>query len=314
MKQHLSKASIRTYQCQITRLLNFTGAKTLCEVINHKDTYFPKVLAAVEEKYPAHSDLERTLIVLQLLKALLAVMKHASIKENHSDVYESWYKEFEPRNKQFIAQRESNEPTEKQKAAMLDWEKDVLPVWMHLHRRTYASPDHVLLSMYVLLPPRRQMDYYKVRILAPEETLAAAAKTADPSVSGFLHLESKQIMIVQGKTVHSYDEWIKDLPTDLVRILKASLRKHPREYLFLRPSDQQAFASPTAFTKFNNQRLKELFANEYVSVNSLRHAFATFVHSCPMKSLASLKEVSKDMGHSVLTNMSYVLRKPPHSS
>lgn len=309
MKKTLSEKSVSSYQSQIKRLLRWTEAPSLCNVINHKEIYHPKLIKAIEEEYEEATDYDLKMVQLQILKALLAVMKHASIKEHHHELYESWYAEFEPLNKLFIQQRESNEPTEKQLSAMLDWEQDVIPKWMHLHKYTYASHDHLLLSMYVLLPPRRQVDYYKVRILQPTETFETAVKQHDTSLSGYIDLQTKQIMIVQGKTVQSYAEWVKDLPTDLMRILRASIRKYPRDYLFLRPSDNLPFSSATTFTKYNNQRLKEIFENSNISVNSLRHAFATFVHACPMKSLASLKEVSKDMGHSVLTNMSYVLKR-----
>lgn len=301
LKQNLSENSVKSYSSQMKRILRILKPSdgtniTMCQVIHNSKKYIP----LLEKKT---NNMER----LQLVKTILAIMKHAGVKEydckNQTTHYQDWYAVFEPLNKQFMEQRESNEPTQRQKLSQLDWEKDIVSKYQHYAKMQYGSMDHLLLAMYTLLPPRRQVDYFKVLILDSN----SAATANDDTLSGTLDLTAKKIEIIKGKTIETYQEWTKELSSDLIRVIKASLRKHPRIYLFVRPSDGLAFPNPKAFTKYSNDSLKRIFNNPHISVNSFRHAFASFIHQQPMKSLAQLKQISKDMGHSIETNMSYVL-------
>lgn len=305
-RKSLSEGSVRAYSSQIKRIKRIVeqarkhkDGVSMCQIIGNPKVYIPILERETKES-------ER----LQLVKTILAVMKHAGVKEydcQHStSYYQQWYDVFEPLNKQFTEQRESNEPTERQKLALLDWKKDVIPLYDQLSKTSYGSTEHILLAMYTLMPPRRQVDYHKVQVLDSNETVEGVLDL-DSSLSGVLDLSKKHITIVQGKTISTYDVWTKELPNDLIRAIKASLRKQPRKYLLVRVSDGQPFVTPSAFTKYHNDVLKRLFKNPYVSLNSLRHAFASHIHQQPMTSLYQLKQISRDMGHSVETNMSYVL-------
>lgn len=300
LKANLSENSVKSYTSQMKRILRLlkpnNGTLNMCQVLHNPKQYVPLLEAKT-------TDMER----LQLVKTILAVMKHAGVKEydckHQTTYYQDWYSVFEPLNKKFMDQRESNEPTAKQKLSQLNWEKDVVPKYEHHAKMQYGSYDHILLAMYTLLPPRRQVDYYKILIIDG----VVSKDTSDDTISGTLDTQAKKIEVIKGKTIDTYQEWTKELSYDLMRAIKASLRKHPRKYLFVRPSDGQPFSNPKAFTTFSNDALKRIFNNPYVSVNSLRHAYASFIHRQPMKSLAQLKQLSRDMGHSVETNMSYVL-------
>ena len=66
----------------------------------------------------------------------------------------------------------------------------------------------------------------------------------------------------------------KELPQELVDVVRLSVRRRPRAYLFVDPATGSAFARVNAFTKYSNGMLKRLFDNPGMSVNALRHAHA----------------------------------------
>jgi integrase len=107
----------------------------------------------------------------------------------------------------------------------------------------------------------------------------------------------------QFKTARGNKNWEKEIPTDLLKVIKASLKMHPRNYLFAQKSGEP-YMNANSFQKNSNSVLKKVFKNNKVSVNSLRHSFRTF-RSKGALTVNELKEDAHNLGHSLETSLKY---------
>lgn len=61
--------------------------------------------------------------------------------------------------------------------------------------------------------------------------------------------------------------WEKDLDDKLVKIMKDSIQKQPREYLFVKQDGTKL----RYFAMFTNRILKKYLGNKNVSLNAIKH-------------------------------------------
>lgn len=289
----LSVQSKRTYVSVLKNIIDYTK-NHLCVALNQPK----RTMAALKKLDIPHDRL------LAMSKAMLALIKYTNIKEEFPELYQKWSNEFKPLDAEFRERMDKNMLSEKQARAMIPWER-VLKVHESLGKRDYGCMDHVLLSMFCLIPPRRQIDYFRIRIYDGPASAEILAKD-DPLASGYLdmHQNKPTITVVKYKTVDIYDTWTKELPANLGMIVRHSLQKTPRKYLFT--TQGKPYNTVNNFTQYSNGVLKRLFKNDEFTVNILRHAFANYVHHQPFKSMEELKEIARDMGHSVMMSLTYV--------
>jgi hypothetical protein len=206
-----------------------------------------------------------------------------------------WRGKLAPVSADLIRERETNVGTPAMLAAKVSW-SEVVDVLARLSREEFASRTHLLLAMYSMIPPRRQADYYRVSILevppVEEHRHAAWLVVSQPMV----------LVVREYKTAKSYAKWTKELPAGLSKVVRASLVASPRGFLF-QGADGRQFSTVEAYKKMSNRVLKSLFGPD-ASVNSLRHSYATYVNQ-QNPSLAERKRVARDMGHSLMTSLSY---------
>lgn len=283
----IKESTKKTHITSLKRVTTMTG-KPLCEsILNPSHTF--KVLS---EKIKTRSTLKPT------ITSILSVLKFTNEKKTNNELFQKWYNIYLPLAKEVVEKMDSNEPTERQEETMVSW-KEVQDVYSEMGKKDYGSHEHLRLSFYVLLKPRRQMDYYRVRIVSS----AAAVKTDE----SFLVLNKKPYIVIKHyKTVDAYDTWEKELDIKLVDILKANLKRLPRDYLFVQ-SDDKPFENINSYTRNTNRMLKTMFKGKAVTINTLRHAYSTFRHYDLTLSKEERKEDARDMGHSLSTHLSYSL-------
>jgi integrase len=206
-----------------------------------------------------------------------------------------WYPALSEVAKKLREQRASHTMTPRQKQVHVTWEQ-VTDAFQNLSKTRYGKRDHLLLAMYYLLPPRRQMDYTNVKLVTE----------AQDDTQSHINMGAAKpyIRVVKFKTAKFMDPWQKPLPTALLRILRASLRSEPRRYLFTQ-SDGSPYNCVNSFTKHTNRTLKNIF-HKAVTINTLRHAFATHIHKT---NVSKQPQVAFDMGHSIDMHKAYVLLK-----
>jgi len=215
-----------------------------------------------------------------------------------------WYDVFKDINASRREIAGSNKPSDKQEKGLLNW-KDVLKKRDKLE---VGSDEHLLLSLYTYIPPRRQMDYYKLRVYFDENCVPQKDHN-------HFHVFSKKynspyLCLVDYKTAKYYDvHFDTEIPPELIQTVILSFQKNPRLYMFLDKSGRP-FKDPNRFQIYSNGILKKIFDNPNVSVNSLRHSFSSYLRTLKWLSVNEHKRLAQKMGHSLQKSMEYAFIDP----
>lgn len=144
--------------------------------------------------------------------------------------------------------------------------------------------NYIILSMYVLIPPRRLLDYTEMKL-----------RNYDKEKDNYIDDKFKSLVFNKYKTSKYYEQQKVDIPIKLKNILKRWFNINKNDYLFVDSKNNKL--SPVKL----NQRLNNIFDNN-ISVNMLRHIFITDsgkVFPKNMPSLEERKKIAEDMGHNV---------------
>lgn len=120
-----------------------------------------------------------------------------------------------------------------------------------------------------------------------------------------LTVEAPVIHVKDFKTATKMKAWTKELPMRLLNEIKASLQQDPRQYLFTQ-KDGKPYTTANSFSQFTNRGLSKLMGY-HVSVNSLRHAYATMLKEKGL-SVWEYKQIARDMGNTMIMNMTYAFK------
>lgn len=228
------------------------------------------------------------------LTAIVSVLRGSKGAVGDS-LREHWYPALAQVSREVKRVRESGAMTPRQREAYVPWET-VAEKYRALARNAYGSRDHLLLAMYYLIPPRRQLDY-----------AAVAIGTGKPGTASLdVTCATPYILVEKFKTVKHMDAWKRTLPKALVNVIRASLDARPRDYLFVNDAGEP-YSGGDAFAQTSNRTLKRLFGRP-VTVNTLRHSYATYVAKTNSR---SQERVAYDMGHSVTMHKTYVFNDAP---
>ena len=227
------------------------------------------------------------------LKSLF--LQTPGMKQKHPELYMKWddiHKLVrEPINEKY----QSNKPSSRQEEAYvsfneLEKKRDSL---------NKGSLGRLLLSMYTMIPPLRS-DYDKVAIYKNE-------KLINNDIDNYLILNKNSYMVItKYKTSKTYKDIKIFLPTKLVSEIKVSLKKTPRDYLFIQ-KNKQPYDKPNTFNRWANRTLKKIFDKKNISLSTLRHIYITRRDlKLEEKSGLERKEIANIMGHSVSTQQNYL--------
>ncbi len=285
----LSEKSKKLYQTMINKILKETKEEDLHKVIKNPKDYIPQ--------------LNRDAIPLStresMMGVILSIMSRTPLKQEMEEQHKIWYEVFKDINASRREIAGSNKPTEKQEKGLLNW-KDVLKKRDKLE---VGSEEHLLLSLYTFIPPRRQMDYYKLRVYFDENCIPNKDHN-------HFHVFSKKynspyLCLVEYKTAKYYDiHFDTEIPPELIQTVISSFQKNPRLYMFLDKSGKP-FKDPNRFQIYSNGILKKIFDNPNVSVNSLRHSFSSFLRTLKWLSVNEHKKLAQKMGHSMQKSLEY---------
>lgn len=289
-RNDISENSKQAYCYAMKRILKLDPTKDLVWYISHAQKTHKLLISKIPEI--------KTRVAT--ICGLMAYMRYSGVKEKKEKTFEAWKKIYNPYLHKLNVEAGSNQPTEKQKEAFVDWEV-IVKKRDELGGMDYAGKEHMLLSMYTMIPPRRQLDYYKVKMFTKPHKLSAEELAKLPA---YLQLfESPEKLVVnEFKTSKAYSAWSKEIPADLLKVIKKSIKLHPRDYLFVQ-KDGSPFSNGNSFQKFTNRILKSLFDNPKISINTLRHSYRTSRNG--VATLNEMKREAHDMGHSLETHLKY---------
>lgn len=247
------------------------------------------------------------------LVGILTLLKNTGTKRDHPQLFNTWYKYFLAINQVIRTRLGDNIPTERQANNAIKWET-IIEV---RDRLRFGSYDHLLMSIYTMVPPRRQWDYMQMAVYIDEKH--------NPSLDhNHFHVynekyKSPYMFIIDCKNKQFFNPFFnKEIPKSLVKTLIMSIKEKPRSYVFTQTNGKgPPFDNVNSFQKFSNRALKRIFDNDTefngnsdgVSVNVLRHSFATYIDQQTDLPVATRKRLATKMGHSYNTNMEYVQHK-----
>jgi hypothetical protein len=192
-------------------------------------------------------------------------------------------------NKMIEDQVITNEPTERQQEGYVPFDE------FKAKAKSLTGFDKLLVMLYSSIPPMR----------ADFGSVAIYEKLPANHYGNYILLGKKGVKLVvsQYKTAKTLGTIMLDLPTDLVREIRASLKTMPRQFLFT-----DSYGKPftdNGFSKFVSTRFKEVFGKP-LTINILRHSFVSSLDFNKM-SIEQKMEIGKVMGHSYIQQDRYRL-------
>lgn len=288
----LAKISKTTYTRKLIKITTtfFQKKVSIWWVIHHPDEFRDAAIKYRETKKIAPSTLAQYIIPI-----IFCITYYKDIQENDPKLKYIWLRmrnEIKELNDEIPCT--DNIPTKKQQEGFIPFEeicqiRDALPD---------GSYSRLLLSMYTLIKPvRSDFDNVRLYIEEPENN------TGNYIVLGKIN----KLFLNEYKTSNLYDENIIDLPKELVNQIKISLKKYPREYLFVDHTGS-TYNSPNTFNKWANKLIKNTLDNPFITLTMLRHIYLSqpSLH-LEEKTLKERKEIARQMCHSVETQKKYVL-------
>jgi integrase len=237
-----------------------------------------------------------------------------SVLNSFGDKYEKLQKQYykymlDISNK--IKAKPTDEMTETQKENWINWE-DVLKRYDELFKslgksvgtkKTISDLEYnkllkyVVLSIYVLIPPRRTQEWLKMKITFNSDT--------NDNTNNYLDVEKKQFIFNVFKTAKKDGQLIIDIPDDLMKVLNLYIKYHPLydtknkiNIPFLVFCGRKPFDKVNTITRF----LNKIFEKK-ISASMLRHIYLSSKYGDIMK---EQQEDSKLMSHSMATQKDYI--------
>jgi hypothetical protein len=298
LSPYLKDRTKTTYRNALLKIMTLTGEKSLHKLLHDPQKYAPLLQARVstEETHKAY------------LIAILAIIKYSDLKETNHPLFNGWYKHYLQARRVVNKRLIKNIPTDRQIEAHVDWEV-IKKKAKEVGEKAPGSKEHVLMGLLTILPPRRQTDWFQVRIYDDKDPMFKPKADHNYINLGYHNQPyGPYILLIDYKTSKFYGNWYKLVPKKLHDLLNLSLELHPRDYLFVDRSGKP-YDRVETFTKWSNGALKRIFENDKVSMNSIRHSFTTwFKKKWASATAEEIMKVSRDMGHNMQQNAAYNLK------
>lgn len=232
-----------------------------------------------------------------------------ALGDKYKGLYKKYYKlMIEINNK--IKDKPTEEMTETQKQNWMCWD-DIIKLYKEkrdnlklnkiklTEEQYYNLLDFVILSLYVLIPPRRNLDWQKMMVTFNED--------CNDNKYNYLDYKNKQFIFNVFKTSKKDGQLKVDIPDDLMNVLDIYLKYHPLNKNMKKsphsiPLLVDFKGSP--FNKVNDiTRILNKIFDKKIGASMLRHSYLSFKYG------GLLKEQEKDakmMSHTVETARTYI--------
>lgn len=190
---------------------------------------------------------------------------------------------------------DKNENNEYQELNQISWE-DVLSVRNKIENRSNTY-NKLIIGLYTYIPPRR-LDYIYMYIASPD------FKMDDENKNFYYKKDGIGYFIINKYKQHEqYKKSIKiTLPDQLTKIIE----NYISDYKLLPKDKLLKINSPPNLSIKITQLFKEYFdSNKNISVDMLRHSFASYIKNQSGVTIEQQKKISLLMGHSIKMNAQY---------
>ena len=246
------------YASRLRALMKKTEAKSLLEILENPDTFYPKI----QKAYPSLTTRKN------VLTAVLALFREDEILQKAEETKARWKKLHEDLTRHQEVRIKRSEPEEKQIAKYTSFEEieakyeEIKKAGGHTTQR--KSFQFILLSILVHLRPKRA-DLGSVQIFTE----------SDPNRTDINYIVLRKrgtsfLAMNMYKTSKHYQTVEEDLPEGLVRDITQSIRRFPRDYLFVKDDGEPM--SNNTYSRFVMTTFEQLFGRG-TGVSLLRHIY-----------------------------------------
>lgn len=232
-----------------------------------------------------------------------------------SELY-NWYRDRLIESDQQLDNLPKNTKNQKQSDNWITWEQ-VLAVYEDLFKRVEPLKDKtpplnhsdfgllnefMVLSLYVLTPTKRNLEYYLMDYVSPK----IIGKLLNGKRNYYM-ANSKQFIINQHKNAKTSGPIITDVPDQLHQVIQFYIKYHPLNQELFFPLLVRYGGKPLANNSIT-RILNRIFGGKHIGSNMLRHIWKTSKYG------VFFQEMTQDAinsGHSVQRQLDYVLFDKP---
>jgi hypothetical protein len=282
LENAVSASSYKQYS-GIFKILNIESVDDLKET--------DRLMAAIDAKKSANTQ-------KNYLAGVVKLMRIAEMDDKYIKPF------FERMNDKITETKPSPEYNEKQKANLMtlhEIEEKRVGLIKGLNNFTTRENydkllNHLILSLYTMTPPRRNLDYFKMEI----------AKNPSEIEDGKNYLlwsrKAKQFVFQQYKTAKKYGKEVVPVPDGLTYVID----------FYLKHREKIALSSKQFLVKYGDldmessneitRRLNSVLGKQ-IGASMLRHIYLTETLG---DTVAKMEEIAADMGHSVSQQRDYI--------
>ena len=231
----------------------------------------------IDEKLGAYAESTQRTIIFTIDNVARAMKRH-----DIQDLYKT------SRDKAAVRTEVRGEKTEKQKENWITWEQVIAARDALKEKNTEeAERQYVALSLYTMVPPRRNRDYLEMNVVARMNK-----KKTDRNLL-VMNKKSMRFVLNQFKTDKTYKQQIVKVPKDLEAVLRRYLAMHTEQL------------GPLFGTGLNSNYMTNLLNSalgKNVGSSMLRHVFVSHFTTPEDKAIIEKMFATADaMAHSMTT-------------
>jgi len=254
MFDDVAESSRRNYLSRWNTVKTLTGQSDTKYILKHPKTLYP--LLATPNKNPK--------TIKNLVTVIMKVFT-AEQKQKYRAAYNIWNKYFTELKNQINSEYKNNmAPPNKLEniVTMDDIKNKIAEIKPTAHSSFKSHKGYILLNMFVHILPKRA-DLGNVKVFMKD---GMTAKTNFICLGSDPHLQLNSF-----KTKKFFKDGIReDLNKELVEILRDSMKRYPREYLFTDRNGKPY--NNTAYSKYVIRTFNQLFGRK-MGVSIWRHVF-----------------------------------------
>jgi hypothetical protein len=270
----ISESSKKLY---IKNLVRLNGGQEI------KNLNFLKDVEAIGKHLEALKPNTRRTYIIAIVSLLKSLISQTKFKK----LYDKYYKILEGLN---VELKTSNDKTDKEKDNWLSQDqikskfeelKAVLPELTGkkiTEVQYYKLLDCVLLGLYVLQPPRRNMDYQDMHVVCKSKKKESDVEIDADKKTNLINLDTNKFQFYNYKTKGTYKMQESEINPELRSIIDVYLKFHPlakemkkQSVPFIVNIKGDAYTKNNDFTRL----LYKIFDNQKVGVSMLRKIFLT---------------------------------------
>lgn len=292
-KSSLSNTSKQHYAAKVAKLQSITGKDLEWILDNCNETL----------DFLNEHGLHEPQTIRTYINTVLAIYKHNPEKKGqYTREYKKWVEKFKEVDKVTSRKYMTLTPSKRQIETYVPW-AEIIRKRDSLRK---DSREYLMLSLYTMIEPARA-DYNKIRIYTNRNP---TPKEIAQTPNYLLITPSTMVMVLnefksRSRNLQKYEE---ELPTELQKVIRISLAKHPREYLIVSPRTNQPYDDPHSYTVYFDRMLERIFKKK-VTINMLRHSHIISIDWSKMTPLEAEEKANRLM-HSVSTMSKYRLLMP----